>query len=48
VTYRRVLDWVFGFIDTSNIQLVTIGNHSAIADLHTLQIIRTCCLLNIH
>jgi hypothetical protein len=37
VTYRRVLDWMIGFIDTVYIQLGTTSNYSAIADLHTLQ-----------
>jgi hypothetical protein len=37
VTYRRVLDWMIGFIDTLFTQLETIGNYSAISDLHTLQ-----------
>jgi hypothetical protein len=37
VTYRQVLDWMIGFIDTLYIQLLTTGNYSAIADLHTLQ-----------
>jgi hypothetical protein len=37
VTYRRVLEWVIGFIDTLFTQLGTTCNYSAIADLHTLQ-----------
>jgi hypothetical protein len=37
VTYRRVLDWMIGFIDALFTQLGTTGSYSAIADLHTLQ-----------
>jgi hypothetical protein len=36
VTYRRVLDWMIGFIDTLYTQLGTTGSYSAI-ELHTLQ-----------
>jgi hypothetical protein len=36
VLIRRVLGGMIGFIDTSFTQLGTIGNYSAIADLHTL------------
>jgi hypothetical protein len=38
VTYKTVLDWVIGFIDTSYTQLGTAVNYSAIADLHTLRL----------
>jgi hypothetical protein len=37
VIYKRVLDWMIGFIGTLYIQLGTTGSYSAIADLHTLQ-----------
>jgi hypothetical protein len=37
VTYRRHLDRVIGFIDTSYIQHGTTSNYSAITDVHTLQ-----------
>jgi hypothetical protein len=37
VPYRRILDCMVGFIDTLYIQLVTTGDNSTIADLHTLQ-----------
>jgi hypothetical protein len=36
VTYRRLLDWMTGFIDTLFTQLETTGNYSAITNLHTL------------
>ena len=39
VTYRRVLDWLTGFIDTLYIKLRTTDSYSAIADLHTSQFI---------
>jgi hypothetical protein len=35
--YRRVLDWMIGFIDTLYTPVGTTINYSAIADLHTLQ-----------
>jgi hypothetical protein len=41
---RRVLDWMFGFIDTLFTQLGTTGNYSATADLHTLQFTVTYAL----
>jgi hypothetical protein len=41
VTIRRDLDWMIGFFDTSYTHLGTIGNYSAITDLHTLPITRT-------
>jgi hypothetical protein len=31
------LDWMIGFTDTLHIEFGTIGNYSAIADLHTFQ-----------
>jgi hypothetical protein len=37
VTYRRVLDWMIGFIDTLYTPLRATINYNAIADLHTLQ-----------
>jgi hypothetical protein len=37
VAYRRVLDWMIGFIDTLYTVIGTTSNYSAIADLHTLQ-----------
>jgi hypothetical protein len=36
-TYRRVLNWMIGFINSLYMQLGTTGKYSAIADLHTLQ-----------
>jgi hypothetical protein len=37
MTYRRILDWMIGIIDTLYTSLGTAGNYIAIADLHTLQ-----------
>jgi hypothetical protein len=34
VTYRRVLDWMIGFIDNLYTPLGTIINYTAIADLY--------------
>jgi hypothetical protein len=45
VTYRPVLDWMIGFIDTLYIQLWTTGNYSAIAILHTLHFTFTHALV---
>jgi hypothetical protein len=36
VTYKRVLDWVVGFIDTLYTQFASTGNYSAIVVLNTL------------
>jgi hypothetical protein len=44
MTYKWVLDWMIGFIDTLFTQLVATGNYSAIADIHTLQFIVTHAL----
>jgi hypothetical protein len=44
VTYRRVLDWMIGFIDNLYTVIGTTGNYSAIADLHTLEFIVTHAL----
>jgi hypothetical protein len=38
VTYRRILDWVIGFID--HLQVATTNNYNAISNLHTSQITR--------
>jgi hypothetical protein len=43
--YRRVLDWMIGFIDTLYTPLGTTDNYSAIADLHTLQFTVTHALV---
>jgi hypothetical protein len=37
VIYRRVLDWMIGFIDTLYIRLRTTRSYGAISDLHTSQ-----------
>jgi hypothetical protein len=37
VIIRWGMDWMIGFIDTLYMPLGTAGNHSAVADLHTLQ-----------
>jgi hypothetical protein len=37
VTIRQDMDWIIGFIDHLYTPLVTIGNYSAIANLHTLK-----------
>jgi hypothetical protein len=37
VTYRRVLDWMTGFIDTLYTQLGTAGNTALSLYSHTLQ-----------
>jgi hypothetical protein len=37
VNYRRLLDWMTGFIDTLYTPLGTAGNYSAVAILYTLQ-----------
>jgi uncharacterized membrane protein len=37
LTYRSVLDWMIGFIDTLYTALEITDNYSAIAYLHTLQ-----------
>jgi hypothetical protein len=39
VIYRRVLDWIIGFIDALYNPRGITGNYSAIADLYTLQLI---------
>jgi hypothetical protein len=44
MTYRRVLNWMIGFIDTLYTPVRITSNYSAIADLHTLQFTVTYAL----
>jgi hypothetical protein len=44
ITYRRVFDWVIGFIDTLYTPLGTTANYSAISILQTFQFTATHAL----